>query len=245
MISRVERAYPKVAMLSLWRDDAKRDIENRARHLLSKSYPALRWIWVVGDSDDDTYQRLLAIINEVAPWRHVDLLRHTTEFRGADVVARRRRLSASANFGLSLLRPDDDYLLMHESDLRSPLNLVEIFLGHAQAGRCPIAGWPILPINGNQAVFYDIWAYRSNGVMFTNAPPYSPVYRADAPFEVDSFGSCWLAAADDMRDTRIRFGEMAVLDVCAQLRERGRQLWVDPKLTIIQPPALWVPHPTD
>jgi hypothetical protein len=237
------QTFPKVAMLSLWRNDSARDLEFRARHLLSKSYPALRWIWVVGDSDDDTYQRLLAICNAVAPWRHIDLLRHTTGIAGDDPPARRRRLGASANFGLSLLRPEDDYFLMHESDLRSPLNLVEVCLGHAQAGRCPIAGWPILPINGNQAIFYDIWAYRKDGVMFTNAPPYSACYDPDRPFEVDSFGSCWLADAADMREAR--FGELAVLDVCAQLRARGRRLWVDPRLTIIQPPALWEPHPVD
>lgn len=236
-------SYPKVAMLSLWRNDAARDLAARAQHLLSKTYPALRWIWVVGDSDeDDTYQQLLAVVNAVRPWRHVDLLRHATGIAGDEPPARRRRLSASANLGLTLLSAADDFFLMHESDLRSPLNLVEVFLGHVAAGRCPIAGWPILPIGHNQAVFYDIWAYRKDGQMFTNTPPFSPCYRPDAPFAVDSFGSCWLAAAADTRE--VRFGEQAVLDACAQLRAAGRQLWVDPQLTIIQPAALWVPHPT-
>jgi hypothetical protein len=133
---------------------------------------------------------------------------------------------------------------MHESDLRSPANLVEIFLDHAQAGRCPIAGWPVLPVRPDLALFYDIWAYRKDGVMFTNAPPFHACYTPDAPFEVDSFGSCWLADAQDMRQASIRFAELAVLDICAQLRELGRHLWVDPKLTIVQPPALWECHPT-
>jgi hypothetical protein len=117
-----------------------------------------------------------------------------------------------------------------------------VLLAHAQAGRCPIAGWPILPIGNQRAVFYDIWAYRKDGRMFTNAPPFHACYQPDTPFEVDSFGSCWLAEAADMRTAR--FGDQAVLDVCAQLRARGRQLWVDPKLTIVQPTALWEPHPT-
>ena len=237
------KTYPQVMQLSLWRNDSNRDLEFRARHLLSKSYPALRWVWVVGDSDDDTYQRLLAIINEIRPWRHVDLIRHTTDIPGDDPPQRRKRLSASANFGLSLLSAEDDYFLMHESDLRSPVDVAERFLDHAAAGRCPVAGWPILPVNATQAVFYDIWAYRKDGVMFTNFPPYHVCYNAAAPFEVDSFGSCWLADAADMRQAGIRFAELAVLDICAQLREMGRRLWVDPKLTIVQPAALWECHP--
>ena len=228
-------------MLSLWRNDSLRDLEFRAKHLLSKSYPALRWAWVVGDSDDDTYQRLLAIINEVHPWRQVELLRHTTGIPGNDPPQRRKRLSASANFGLSLLTAEDDYFLMHESDLRSPANLVEIFLDHAQAGRCPIAGWPVLPVRPGLALFYDIWAYRKDGAMFTNEPPFHACYNPDAPFEIDSFGSCWLAEAGDMRT--MRFGDLAVLDVCRQMQATGRHLWVDPKLTIVQPPALWECHP--
>jgi hypothetical protein len=77
--------------------------------------------------------------------------------------------------------------------------------------------------------------------MFTNTPPFHACYQPDAPFEVDSFGSCWLAEAADMQT--VRFGDLAVLDACAQLRTRGRRLWVDPKLTIVQPAELWEPHP--
>jgi hypothetical protein len=231
-------------MLSLWRDDTRRNLEWRARHLLSKSYPNLRWVWVEGDSQDDTYKELLAIVNEVTPMRHVDLYSVPTGIVGNDPVTRRRRLGMSANKWLDGMRDGDDYLLVHESDIVSPVDIVEKFLMHAAVGRCPIAGWPILPVGDGKAVFYDIWAYRKDGQMFTNAPPFHPCYNPDEPFEVDSVGTCWMFEAEDVRQGA-RFGDDAILTMCRDLKARGRRFWVDPKLVVIQPRELWVPHVVD
>jgi len=210
-------------------------------HLLAKTYPALRWIWIVGDSQDDTYRRLLDIVNDVRNLRSIDLLVRDTGIAGDDLASRHRRLGQTANAWCDLVRPEDDYLLVHESDIISPADVVEAFLGHAQAGRCPVAGWPLLPIGEGQAVFYDIWAYRKDGQIFANCPPFHPCYRPDQPFEVDSFGTCWMMHAQDIRDGA-RFGDRAVLDMCAWLKAHGRHLWVDPGLVVIQPGELWEPH---
>ncbi len=235
---------PRVVMLSMWRNDGERNLAWRAQHLLSKSYPALRWVWVVGDSSDDTYARLLEVIDAVNPWRRVDLVQIDSHIVGDDPVTRRRRLGATANAWLNQLREGDDYLLVHESDIVSPVNLIERFLDHARAGRCPIAGWPILPLGQNRAVFYDIWAYRKDGVMFMNHPPFHACYRPHETFEVDSVGTCWMFAAADAR-AGARFGDDAVLTMCADLRARGRRFWVDPDLIVVQPNELWVPYAVD
>ena len=55
-----EGGAPKVVLLSLWRDDTGRHLEARVAHLLGKTYPALRWLWVVGDSADGTEDALRA-----------------------------------------------------------------------------------------------------------------------------------------------------------------------------------------
>ena len=49
-----------VYVMSLWRNDAERHLEDRATHLLSKRsrQHELRWLWIVGDCDDDTAGRL-------------------------------------------------------------------------------------------------------------------------------------------------------------------------------------------
>jgi hypothetical protein len=236
-------SLPRVAMLSMWRDDTQRNLRWRALHLLTRSYPALRWVWVVGDTHDDTYRQLLAILNEVRPFRQVDLLQIDTGIVGDDPPTRRKRLGATANVWLDMIKDTDEYLLVHESDIISPVDLVERFLDHAAVGRCPIAGWPILPISETQAVFYDIWAYRKDGQMFTNMPPFHACYKPDEPFEVDSVGTAWLLAAEDVRKGA-RFGDEACLTLCAELRAMGRRFWVDPKLIVVQPRELWVAHST-
>jgi hypothetical protein len=132
------------------------------------------------------------------------------------------------------VRPEDDYLLLHESDLHTPPDLVGRFL---KDGLCPIAGWITLTVNGYQ-MFYDTWAYRKDGQMFSNYPPYHPCYTPDQPFEVDSFGSCWLCYAEDIR-AGARCERLAVLDLCRQFKDKGRRLWIDPTIPVVQPTALW------
>lgn len=231
-----------VVMCSMWRNDAGRDLRRRAEHLLSKRGPGLRWVWVVGDSEDATHTRLQEYIDEIKPPGRVDLIVGHTHIPGDNYSARLRRLGATANFWLAEVQPADEYVLIHESDIISPPDIVERFLAHAAAGRCPIAGWPVLPLGPNgETVFYDIWGYRKDGALFTNTPPYHACYRPDEPFEVDSVGSVWLFHAEDVR-AGVYFDQNASVGLCAQLRDRGRRIWVDPTLTVVQPRELWTPH---
>lgn len=225
-------------MLSFWRNDAERNLRARAAHLLGKSYQGLRWIWVVGDCDpgDDTMPALLGMAAEengrvtVVP---VETAKHLDRYQ---------RLSLTANAGLEYVRPWDDYVLIHESDIISPVNVVERFLAHAEQGRCPIAGWPVLRFPNNVEVFYDIWAYRKDGQMFVNWPPYHPSYHSDRPFTVDSVGTVWMFHAEDAM-AGLRCYEKCAVELCNKLREEyGRTIWVDPTLRVNQPYSLWEAH---
>lgn len=234
-----------IVLMSLWCNDVQKNLEQRARHLLAKSPPApifdsgdggsayafdLRWVWVVGDSQDDTEAQLHEIARQYAQL-DIEIVHHDTGIWGEDPHTRLRRLSQTTNAGLERVRPDDVYWIIHESDLQSPPTLVELFLA---MGECPVAGWVTLG-----TMFYDTFAYRKDGVMFSNHAPYHACYRADGLFEVDSVGSCWMFHAEDVRDG-VRCGEWAVLDLCRQLKERGRRFWVDPRIPIVQPVELWV-----
>lgn len=227
---------PNVVMCSMWRDDATRRLTQRAAHLLSKAedYPNLRWVWVVGDSRDDTVHRLA----DLTVGRDVTIVEMETGILGEDTPARLRRLSQTANVYLDYLTAEDDYILIHESDIISPADVVNRLVAHADAGRCPVAGWPVLDIRRGRRVFYDTWAYRQGGRQFTNAAPYHPAYVPDAPFVVDSAGTMLLFAAADAPHVRMEAG--GFLDICAGLRAQGRSIWVDPQLIIEQPHALWV-----
>ena len=220
---------PRVVMCSMWRNDAQRNLPERALHLLAKrfAYPNLRFIWVVGDSDDET-GALLRHYSEGQPVRLVNI-GHT----GLEGYA---RLSATGNEYFNWMRSDDDFVLVHESDIFSPATIVGDLVDHALCGRCPIAAWPTLELQGER-LFYDIWAFRAGGVRFTNHPPYHAVYRADRPFLVDSFGTCFLFRAADT--SFLHMEERAVLDLCDQWQQRGEALWVAPELVVVQPADLW------
>lgn len=225
---------PRVVMASLWRNDAARLLTDRVAHLLGKSYPNLRWLWLVGDSVDDTLTQLQA---EAARQAGVTVERYDTGIVGNDMATRLRRLSAMANALLVRVRMDDEYVLIHESDLVSPVDVVERLVDHARAGRSCVAGWPVIRLNGRE-LFYDIFLYRRDGVHFTNTAPYHACYRPDEPFEVDSFGSVYMFPADVVREGIVGLQEAAV-GICAHVRRQGLSLWVDPTLRVEQPVSLW------
>lgn len=228
---------PRVVGLAMWRNDQHRDLERRMSILLSKSYPGLRWVWVVGDSEDYTEQHLRSL---VALWQmqdRVTIVHHDTGMVGDDPATRMLRLSATANVYLAQVRAEDDLCLLHESDIDSPVDVVERLLA---TGKCPVAGWPLLRL-GSEWVFYDVAVYRKDGVLFSNRPPYHACYRPGELFEVDAAGTCLLFPAACVR-AGARCIDAGVLDLCNWMKDHGYSLWVDPTLVVHQPTELWTPQ---
>lgn len=232
---------PTVVLASLWRNDAERNLPDRVEHLLAKAelYPACRWLWVVGDSGDDT----LTTLAQLCEGYDVTIVVQDTGILGDDSKSHLCRLSQTANAIWRNVRAADDYVVVHESDIQSPIDLLPLLMRHVDAGRECVAGWPLLQITPGRWIFYDRWAYRRDGVMFRHRPPYHKCFDATKPFEVDSFGSVYMLPAYDAR--HIVMESEAVLDLCAQLKERKHTLWVDPSLTVIQPHSLWTPRKID
>lgn len=233
-----------IAVLSMWQNDAERDLETRVAHLLEKTSSAhpVRFIWVVGDSDDDTEARLRRLVRmRNHPEREpvdVEILRNDTGIEGNDRATRQHRSSQTINAAFAALEDTDDYACLHESDLRSPPDLLDLFL--EAAGGAPIAGWPTLGGTGPRAQFYDIWAYRDlHGRPFDARPPYCRGYRRDRTFCVGSFGSAWMVPAEILRGRQIERG--AIVELCQAWRREGIELRCDPRIPIEQPTALWTP----
>lgn len=229
--------YPRVLMASMWRDDLARQLVDRVEHLLAKAetYPALAWRWVVGDSADGTAQAL----RDLCVGYDVEVLEIITGIKGDDADSRLRRLSGTANHYLYNVQ-GYDYVCIHESDIVSPANLVNLLVAHAGHGRCPIAAWPMLELRPGYKVLYDVWALRKDNVHFKHSAPYHPAYRPDKPFTVDSAGTVLMFDAEDAAECIM--ARRAVLDLCWRLRELGRDIWVDPTLEVIQPHDLWQFH---
>lgn len=228
---------PRVMLCSMWRNDTQRALADRVEHLLLKAecWPSLRFTWVVGDSTDGTADALreLSTGYEDAV-TIVDI--GDTGIKGDDAPSRLRRLSVTGNHYWPLCAKAD-YVLVHESDIVSPYDLVPRMVAAAERGICPVAAWPVIEIAPGMRWFYDVWAYRKDGVRFTNEPPYHQAYRADRPFTVDSFGTVFMFHGED--PPLVHMDKRAVLDICWHLREQGRTLWVDPSIVVEQPMVLW------
>lgn len=217
-----------VVMMSLWRNDADRGLERRAHELLHKE-GVTRWVWVVGDSDDQTEMLLRA--TAYVSGKDVEVVRHDTGILEDDPDNRLLRLSLTANAGFETVRADDRWWCIHESDLQSERSVIWDFL---RTGKDVIAGWVTL---GH--IFYDTYAYRAKGKMFTNNPPYHEVYDSRSIFEVESVGSVYMFPAEAVRQG-LRCEVGGAVELCQKLRGMGHTIWVDPLIPIIQPVELWV-----
>ncbi len=226
-----------IVIMSLWRNDAGRDLEARADHLLSKTsaHHELRWLWITGDNDDDTHARLLGIGANHFFSHRIELISCDTGIVGEDVTTRRQRGSATASFMFGFIRKAAEYVVLHESDLLTDVDIVDRLL--ASNGSGPVAGWPTIEITPGHPQFYDVWAYRDlRGRQWSPRQPGRHRHRGRL-VEVSSFGSVWLAPAALVRNRVIT--DLAICELCKQWRAEGVRLWVDPEISVEQPVQHW------
>ena len=219
-----------ITVMSLWRNDEERHLQDRVVHLLSKrSFLDVRWLWVVGDSTDGT-ERFLRDVASLNP--AITVIRHDSGMPDSgNVVERRRRSAWTASRMFEEIPLDAEYVCLHESDLRSPDDVLDRLL--TVSANEPVAAWPVINLNGTPQ-FYDIWAFR-----FLNGTQFSPfMTRPKRPFEVGSFGSCWIAPADFVRGRQL--DETAIVGLCQRWRMEGIRMWADPRTIVEQPTSLWV-----
>ena len=215
---------PNVVMVSIWKDDTQRRLEERVEHLLAKSYPKLRFVWVVGDSSDGTEDYLRSV---AAQDKRATVLRHDTNIAGDDPDTRLERMSLTINAGFQTFRKTDKYAVIHESDLVSPVDVVEQFIA---TGKEVVGGFVWL---GN--IFYDTYAYRKNGRRFDNHAPFHPEFDMNSLNELDCIGSCWMFPTA----AKISCLKYGVIELCGQLKEKDYSIWCDPRIRIEQPVDLW------
>lgn len=222
-----------IVIMSLWCNDEDRGIHERVRALLSKTCldHEVALLWAVGDSSDNT-EAILRQYEQLSG-RMIRVVNVDTGVQGEDAPTRRVRLSQSATLMFAALERyfgDSDYSCLHESDLISPANVMDLLLiggnGH------PCAGWPVINLTGTPQ-FYDIWAYRHRDGRFFVAEEHQPVL----PFRVHGFGSVWVAPTWLVSNRVMK--AYAIRELCAQWRDEGHPMYCDPRVIIEQPVELW------
>ena len=229
--------------LATWMADAGRHQVRRMTHLLAK--PGIdTWLWIVRPTNDNTENLLNAF--EVKAKGRVVVLHEDWPPHPDRIV----NLSMLGDYGITeALRMGADRLLIHESDLLSPVDVVDRLA--AVGGSC-VGGWPVLAGGEDlppeyhltpdctlleSAIFYDTWGYRAGGVRFTNSQPYHEIYKRE-PFELDSVGSVALIDCEYLRHGA-RFFPGAFVDLCGSIRALGGSVWCDPRVPVVQPVELW------
>lgn len=233
-----------VTMLSMWYGDAGKHLADRALHLLAKP-GVTRWIFSVRPYRDMTDIFLAAMADYAGRGDDVVIYKEPDE----QPEQRLERLSVAGDRLLSMVDDDADYVLWHESDLFTPLDLVGLL---AKSSGAAVGGWPVMshstscpelgPVTPkrlflNPPFFYDTWGYRAGGRRFGNQPPFHDVYREE-PFRLDSVGSVVLIDADYIR-RGARMNGGALVGLCESIREMGGEVWCDPRVPVVQPAELW------
>lgn len=219
------------AIISLFRNEPAAELATRIDHLLAKA-GTNRWIWATGDASPDTYRLLKhrAALEKKSNKLDIEVIKASSGIVGDDVLSSRARTAFTASAAFASIRDTDTLVLLHESDLLSPIDVIAQLLA---SGHLPIAGWPTIELTPNSPQFYDIWAYRDLGGRHFAATQVRP----RRPLRVSSFGSLWLAPAALVRNRVL--GPDAIVGLCREWTSEGVRLWVDPRVPVIQPVDRW------
>lgn len=251
----------KTIGISAWKGDAGRHLARRALHLIDKQ-GVDAWIWIVRRVNDCTDKML----EWVAEHSSVQIGLIVESWEAPEDRLVRCSLVGDVAINAAIMR-GAERVLIHESDLISPDDVVPRLAAVLDGGerRAVAGGWPCLASVGMdesldlyggamrlgrhmqlnvegqkpaEPFFYDTWGYRHEGVRFASVPPYSPCYRPDEPFRLDTVGSVALIDARYLQ-LGARMEHEGFVNLCVRIRQQGGEVWCDPKITINQPLELW------
>jgi|GEM_PF-6719039 len=251
----------KIVGVSMFMADCGKHLQRRLEHLVSKRGVSA-WVWIVRRTNDVT-DRLLHAFVDSSPVPAMVI-----EESWPQPADRLMAVSMAGDVAMNAaLMRGAERILFHESDLISPED-VALRLGEvldSSPAAAVAGGWPCLASEGMDEslmlfdgaarlgremqiafdgqpaalpFFYDSWGYRLDGQRFASVPPYSPCYRPDEPFRLDSVGSVALIDARWLR-YGARMEHDGFVRLCDQIRQMEGEVWCDPRIIINQPLELW------
>lgn len=222
--------YPKVAIYSLFRDNAVgMYIDSYFERIKQLDYDPtyLRLYPVEGDSMDITYDLLIKAAEEATKVgyksqvsRAMTGIPHFGSVVNAD---RFKCLSITANRALDTIAADGwaDKIMLIESDLLFDSQLLRVLITTGKRFVAPL-------IFAGES-FYDIWGFRD-----LNGNSVGSNFNPSRVTKLSSVGSCALFDAKPVYDG-VRFPlEDCMVGLCRKYRERGYTIWTTPKAQVFQ-----------
>jgi hypothetical protein len=202
------------------------------RRFLSPDY-FVRVIAAVGDCVDNTYCELRSrMAVQGIPTQFVKCDHGGPVFGSTEEQARMDALTVVGNAILGGVNATDDILVYVESDLVWDAYTIKLLVDMVAGQR---GGFDVVsPLIFAGPHFYDIYAFRKDGVRFSPFPPYHSDLNPYGLTEVDSTGSCLVMRADVARTVRMPPGGV-LIGWCNQARAQGYRIGVTSELRVTHP----------
>lgn len=216
----LDHYHPRIVVCSLFRDSEShvtRTFRERARWLVDQS--RLYHVCVEGDSVDDTFRALLRYQSETT----LIIKRNVNKPKWGSVInqERFRTLAGLWNVAVEAARRfKPDYYLILDSDISVAPDVIPRLLDHNKA---VIA--PMLMIPGDQQ-FWDVWAYRADGLGFRSFPPFHGRLLEPGLIRADSVGVPLVRA--DVIEAGARFTDDEVVGFSREIIQRGFEIFISP-----------------
>lgn len=195
------------------------------------------YLLIEGNSTDRTYHILRKWVDSCNDG-NAALVKHDLpeEMRVVD------RVMASIELIVDIADSIVDYIMLIDSDIiEIPNNTLKTLIANIKRYNADIIA-PYVFIVGIDH-FYDTHVFRKNNKEFDASPPYAPDHKAyNAPFEVDSAGTCLLFKSNIFVDVvmenkkyRRAYQERGVdgyIGLCNTARKMGYRILADPTVRI-------------
>lgn len=191
----------------------------------------LKLILGYGDSTDGTGEMLFDEATFCMDAQLIDVSHGGKHYGSIEHPQRFKQLAYVGNKLLDCVPADADVVGIVESDLvwqsETMVKLIE------RLAYIPAVAPMVMD---DLESFYDVWAFRKDGVRFTKEPPYHEGLDIGNAvlIPVDSAGSVLFAHGDLARKARLTDGE-AIIGYCKDINKYGGVIWLDTTQAVQHP----------
>lgn len=190
----------------------------------------LKLILGYGDSIDGTGEMLYDEATFAMDALVIDVSHGGKEYGSIEDAQRFKQLAFVWNKLLACVPQESDVVGIVESDLLWDAQTMLDLIAHTAY----VPAVAPMVMDGPDS-FYDVFAFRKNGVRFTKTPPYHEwLDRCSDLVQLDSAGSVLFVRGDLAKQARFTESE-AIIGYSKDIYQHGGSIWLDPQARIDHP----------